>query len=189
VDGRYATVAEVRLALRAPSNAASTSWGDGSTFDTPISRLIHSAEAWIDAHCEQKFDVAASVPSARNFRVGGGNIVLTDPAATPEAEVSFSGNIFSGWSWLSDQTGLDGVARHIDLIRTVKYGTEVTISARWGWPTVPAGIKTATIDLATHWFSMEENISRSQNFNGVYQPSVPYRLRPLLTQFRAPAIA
>ena len=105
------------------------------------------------------------------------------------ATVTLDEQTLTAWEWVSDETSRGGVCRHISLDHPPKYGVEVKVSTRWGWPEVPAGIKTATIDLAAHWFSMEENISRAQSQSSLYQPSVPYRLRPILTQFRAPALA
>ena len=194
MDGRYATVAEVRLALRAPANASATSWAAGD-FDPVLSRHLLAAEEWIDNHCGQRFTAAGDDPTGMALRVAGDDrIILTGPAATNEATVVVAGTTVTGWRWLLDDTYRGGVARHIELpVRAMvsphRTRRPATVTARWGWPAVPSGIKTVAIDLAAHQFMMEEQISNTAGMPSMgYVSPVPRNLRLMLTQYRHPNV-
>ena len=189
VNGRYCTVAEVRQALRAPSDDESLSWDSGS-FNNSLSRNILSAESWIDDYCDQSFDAAAEDASDLVLRIAlDGQTILTGPAASAAATLTISGTELEddSWIWCVDETGRNRIARHIELLRLRNPGP-VTVSARWGWPAIPHGVKTAAINLAAHWFTLESQSGMSARPQMGYIASIPWQIKPQLLRYRSPVI-
>lgn len=153
----YLAVAELKAVL-----------GDtgGTTHEAGYERAIEAASRQIDEFCRRRFWQDAAV-SAREFFPLTPHAVLTDDIATTTGLVveAYAGS--GTWSaMLATQWAVDPVTpfngRPIN--RLVSYdgafatGTrpQVRVTARWGWPAVPAQVKQACQILAVDHFKSKD---------------------------------
>ena len=129
-----------------------------------------AAEAAIDAYCQRTFNVPTSA-TARSF-VPPRNVC--DPLPVPDIANTTGLIIANGGATLAasvyqlevspgqvNQTALDGRSRPYTLVRllsgdwsnsSVDGEATISITARWGWPTVPPEVKVAAKLLTKDFF-------------------------------------
>lgn len=182
--------------------------------DGTIEALVSSASRWIDNYCNRQdhgFWLAptaiASTYTADNFWIvcvdpigdTTGLTVKTDEDGDGVFETTWSASDYQLWPVNAD--GMRPEARPWDEIRAVgsrlfpitykyyvQHANKVQVTARWGWPQVPAAVKTATLMQASRWFKRRESpegIVGNPDFGIV---RVGYRLDPdiqlLLGEYR-----
>jgi len=159
---RYATVDDVKLALRSPAEGG---WQDGGVWDDAISRALSSAEDLVDQACGRSFDAAPQLASDRIFQYNSGRLLLTDdfvgePSAVAALPLGRSpGFSLQTWQWAVRVTPTEGgwPSRHLDVLGSGWLNRHrYKVTARFGWPAVPDAIRQASIQLAMRIFREQD---------------------------------
>lgn len=121
-----------------------------STDDSVIQAAIDAAEETINQHCGRRFNVATGAATARTFKAPSPNsTVLEIHDCTTVSSVTDSGNTIAASGYqLEPLNGIDitGLNVPYSRIRLVGGGVwsylydaaNVTVTAQWGWPALPA---------------------------------------------------
>jgi hypothetical protein len=155
----YATISELK------SYAGITD----ARHDGELAQNLLSAQREIDTFCHRSFDVPTSA-TARVFVVDDEDelILPYDIADTTGLIIVDNGVTLSGSNYQLEPLngiGSNGEARPYYVVR--RLGTSwsspqyedqasVTITARWGWPAVPANVKQSTLVLASRTFKLKD---------------------------------
>lgn len=159
--GRYVTLASVRAALGEQNQDR----------DDLISDAIDEAEAMIDNECGRTFDLAAAAvarvfaPVGRRVEIDDGELLLVDDIGSASGLVVETGR-GTTWSATTDYelwptTALATGRAATALLRP--FGTwpiaadRVRVTARWGWPAVPAPIRGAARLQATRLYRRKDS--------------------------------
>lgn len=152
----YADLATLKLALDIEA--------DDTTEDSLLNKALSAASRSIDTSCGRRFWLDAA-PVARSFRLSGRTVlndaevlVLLDDIGAAPTLVETGSN--GAWTPVTDyETGPDNAlldGRPItSLTRFGPWGTaagRVRVTARWGWPEIPAEIGQATLLQASRLF-------------------------------------
>ncbi len=148
----YATLAQVRDALRLPA--------DDESLDATIERVLDSATAEVNTICRRTFDLDGSA-SARLVVASRPSMLLVDDIGDVG---SIAVETRSGSAWTAVDSGayqaepLNGMRNSepwpvmwlVALGSSWPVGAQasVRVTAKWGWPAVPAPIVEATILMA-----------------------------------------
>lgn len=151
---RYTTLEAVKEGMRAPTNREAATWQEGD-YDNAIDQTIRSAEAWIDSYCNRTFTLAGDALISRSYPQYSVEHVDTDDYIGMATAVGWTrGRVVAVENGVSVYRGVrasPGVgASH--LIRSEGQLQPVTVSARWGWPRVPDGVRWAATMLSIRRF-------------------------------------
>ncbi len=147
---RYTTLAELRQALRAPTNSGASSWREGGEWDETLIRQGTAVEASIDGLCGRRFDVAATEPVTRAYVCQHGAVELITHdfvAGSTTAVTDSGGNVLGRWVELPENIST-GTSIGLDLTTQTSLGGRFSVTARFGFPSIPAQI-TEAVCLAT----------------------------------------
>jgi hypothetical protein len=142
-----------------------------TTDDASLTIALNGAEAAIDRYCSRSFVAAGTVASVRYFEALDVDLVhvtdigsLTDLAVA--TDLDFDGQYATVWTATDYQVDpINAIAdsRPVTAIRARRAGTQsfpvyggeklVKVTARWGWPAVPAEVKQATVLQAARFHS------------------------------------
>lgn len=190
----YVTVAELR------------DWvgiGD-SADDSLLSQACDTASAWIDEYCGETFAVP-SAATARLFYCDSWNYVRTDTIANTTGLVvatddNDDGTAETSWTITTDYLLLDpngrtvgeasGPYRAIRAVGSKSFPCSsngrplVSVTARWGWPAVPAPVKQAAYVLAAEQWKQKDapfGVAAFGDFG-----ALRVRANPVVAQLLAP---
>lgn len=166
ITNGYATLADVKSALRIYD----------SNDDSTLERVIESASRRIDQHCNRRFFVD-TVASARRYAVKTPMFVQLDDIATTTdllVEIDTTGN--GSWKALTEWQDFQleplnalSQGQPVNTIRAIQTATFPTsapsfwptpfamtalmrVTAKWGWPSVPATVTEACILMSLRQF-------------------------------------
>ncbi len=179
---------------------------DDTTRDDLVDEALASAEEAIHTHCGRTFSLDGAA-SARTFplyrrvvrTIDGQKLMLNADIGSSTGLIVEYG---SGSSWTDVTTSveldpLDALTRGrgadalllVGRTWPVGGGSRARVTARWGWPTVPAMIITVTRILATRFFKRKdspEGIIGSADWGVVRIPKVDPDMQALLFDYVAP---
>jgi hypothetical protein len=164
--------------------------------DQFLDSVVRSATAEIDQWCGRTFNRTEDA-SARKFRPDRvGNLIYVDDFWTLDELTVVDSD--TTWTVDDDLTvlPLNGVVNGVDgypytqlaAYDGPRFSTTLTVTAKWGWPAVPAPVKQACFILAAELFKLKDSPGGVAGFNefGVVRlreiPQVhrllePYRIR------------
>ena len=176
-SGSYATIAQLKLALRTPTSPSARSWDDGE-FDNQLTRVLDTASKLIDDCCGWSFLAPApamiaekrTVERSRHWR---GECIFTDPISSETDVIVTADGVEideDDWYWQHPGSATDAW-RHISFYRPMR--GPITVEAVWGWPQgPPQAIVDACLLWASHIFKLESNPLGAEVFDvGVIQMS------------------
>jgi len=185
----YATVPELKARFQI----------DDSLDDVRLEEALASATREIDAWCGRTFANTGS-PTPRLYRPITGRLALVDDFSTTDGlvvETSTDGTAWTPWSAADYQLEpLGGVVEgmtgwpywRVAAIgsRTLPTGPRATlrVTARWGWPEVPAPVKDACLIMAGESFKLADAPFGIAGY-GEYGP-VRVRMNSIAAQKLAP---
>ncbi len=169
-----------------------------TTDDASLTIALNGAEAAIDRYCSRSFVAAGTVASVRYFQAIDANLVhvtdignLTDLVVA--TDLDFDGQYATVWAATDYQVDpINAIAdsRPVTAIRARRgggetfpvYGEEklVKVTARWGWPAIPAEVKQAA---APPWVMSAPLRSTSSSASSI--ASNPCRVSGVCRAFRA----
>lgn len=139
--------------------------------DDRLTAALAAASREIEAHCGRQFNDAGAT-SARRYMPAPGCLALVDDFHTDAetVEVSTDGLTWSPWTAETDYvlTPLDGVVEgqpgwpywriiaHRGRRFTCDSRPTLRVTARWGWPAVPAPVAEACLLIASESFKMAD---------------------------------
>ena len=192
----YTTAARVKLVLRAAEGAKS--WADGD-FDDIIGSLLAEADTRINALCPDWAPFTAGVTEPREFVADAASraldVLTTAPYTAAPTNVTVDGtDVGFAWKpWIApvggSGRGLEAVTPHRSGDRsagTWREGVTYTVTASWGWASVPDGVTLAATRIAAKGFEALRNPVGIVQIPGVamyeprYDPQVNAWLRPWL---------
>ena len=191
ISNGYATLAQIKAALRIPSGDA--------VDDALLEMAVESASRLIDGYCGRTFIAAGT--ATRYFHTHDPYVVQIDDARTITAvQTSSSEDGIYDVSWdLTAHTGdvqaeplndyLGGIVwpytrlRAIgDYVFPVDPETTVKVTASWGWPNIPTVISQATVIQAARIFKRLESPLGVAGFGDLGVMRVSRGLDPDVTQ-------
>jgi hypothetical protein len=139
-----------------------------SNLDALIATVLPAASRWIDGRCHRPSGFGISAATARYYDVGNDGLIWTDDIADPSTvaiATDTAGNGTFSTAWTSTDYQLLPLnapagwpeARPYWQIHPINNGLAfprftssqrtglVRVTAKWGWPEVPAAVKLATI--------------------------------------------
>lgn len=134
-----------------------------------LDAAINAAEAAVEDYCGRVF-TTTSVASARVFVPRGGHVFTDDISSTSGLIVADTGTTYAGSTYQLEP--LNGIGRNgrpwpYEAIRLVNGAffvfpiyvgqATVTITAKWGWPSVPEPVIDAVRILAGDLYRMKDN--------------------------------
>jgi hypothetical protein len=148
----YATLQDVKAELRLAESDVDD--------DARLERCLAAASDMIDGRCGRRFELDAT-PSPRRYPAGAFVPVddIGDPAVTAAVDVDADGVFELAVSDLVvEPANATAKGRPITRVsrRTQAFDGEVQVTARWGWPAVPAAIRQATILQAVRLFKRSD---------------------------------
>jgi hypothetical protein len=191
----YATLAQLKDALKISDTAS----------DDALNRVLVSASRQIEQHTGRKFwlDDSATVrtyrPARRVVSTGDGQLVLVDDIGDTTGLVVETGSTGS-WTAVTDyETDPDNaLARGEPVTGLLRlawwfggYGLRLRVTARWGWPTVPAEVTEATIIQAARLYRRKdspEGVLGSAEWGAVHVSRIDPDVQALLKDLRSPGI-
>ena len=161
----YATLAQIKSALRIPSNDA--------TDDALLEMAVESASRLIDAYCGRNFIAGGTAPTVRYFNTEHPYVVQIDDArsiTSVQTSTGLDGVYDTTWTIGTGGSGdaqpepindyLGGIVWPFTRIRaigdyTFPTGAENTIkvTAVYGWPNIPVTVTQATILQSSRLFA------------------------------------
>jgi len=156
IAARYTDEDAVKLALRAPSEAAAQSWTDG-TYDELIGQVILEAEVTVDDICSSWAPFSGGTKEEeRTFTADGSavyGILSTDPyVAVPDSVERSGGQAVTAFSaYIAPKVGHSGRSLEGLWVEGNKY----TMEAEWGHSEVPPGVHLAATRIAAKSFIAE----------------------------------
>lgn len=123
-----------------------------TTSDTALQKRITRASRAIDDRTGRRFYLDAEA-SARTFDGLGGGLVVDDIGSLTDLAVTLSGEAITDYETFPRNAIAKG--RAIEWLSDARFinGTKLIVTARWGWPDVPEGVREATFLLANRrWF-------------------------------------
>ncbi len=162
IGDSYATLADLQKRL-------------GRVDDGTFTPLLSAASRAVEAFTGRQFN-RTEVASARRFRASDWHRVAVDDFHT----ITDLAVTVDGVAWLTasvDPRPWNGVVNgqigwpFFDLIAIDRHWPHarhatITVTARWGWPTVPEGVKQATLDVAVAMASASTGTVRSESVAG-----------------------
>jgi hypothetical protein len=191
----YATLQQLKDALKISDTES----------DAALNRVLVSASRQIDAHTGRKFwlDDTASArtyrPSRRVLATGEGQLVLVDDIGDSTGLVVETGTTGS-WTAVTDyETDPDNALARGEpvtgLLRLAWWfggpSLRLQVTARWGWPAVPAEVTEATIIQAARLYRRKdspEGILGSAEWGTIHVSRIDPDVQALLKDLRSPGI-
>lgn len=196
----YCTLADVRswLGIYDPAD------------DPELTLALAAAEESVGIWCGYDFDLAAQ-PSTRIFAPASrylldlsaagytiGNTAGLGIAVDDDDDGTYE-LVWTAADWQTEPlnaTGPGGVTWPVTHLRAVgdhrfpvggSGRARVQVTARWGWPAVPASVKTATMMLAASWHQRRATVTGRSGFDGYFSAAIrdDPTIQDLLAPYRA----
>lgn len=173
--------------------------------DDLITTAITAASRTIDERCGRRFyldDAASSrtyIPGGRFYfdRASGRSVLLVDDIATLVGLVVETGSATTAWTVVAGvETGTDNalvIGRSITQIRFPYNWAPILwpwesfrVTAKWGWPTVPAGVAQAATLLASRLYRRKDSpqgILASPDWGGLHVSRVDPDVEALIAPY------
>ena len=190
---RYTDAATVKQALRAPQNAQARTWADRE-LDPLIEASIGAAEELIDSTCGRSFDPAPEEPEARDYWATHPRLLVVDDATGDNTTVAVNGVEVVWWRWETPPWETRP-ARRLVAVPPHRWPLAsegpVTVTARWGWPAVPASVRTAATLMASRYFRRLDTPLGLVDVGDMaaYVPRLDPDVKTLLAPFCGPGLA
>lgn len=179
----YCSVEELKSRLGIPAS--------DNTDDFELKLAVESASRWVDGYCRRTFyriSEARTFSTADLYLLGVDDFVSittvkTDPAGDGLFETTWDASDFQ----LLPVAGSAPEIRPYNQLRAIAsltfptgYGyprdDRIEVTAVWGWPSIPAAVKMATLIVAAEFFKLKDTFAGSAGF-GEFGP-VPVRRSP-----------
>jgi hypothetical protein len=196
--GVYVDLAKLKASLKEQS----------SDRDDLLNDVIAAAEAGVDDHCGRTFTVAPTAaprvlsPYGRVAVDAAGEHLLVPDIGSLAGLVVETGTTVAGWTPLTgvEAEPLDALDRGRAVTSLLRPGgpswptgaTRIRVTARWGWPAVPAAVRhAATLQAHRLWKRRDspEGVLGSAEWGAVRVARVDPDVEALLAPFRRPGIA
>ena len=205
-EPRYTTLADVRLAARIPTGGQAREWRAGAPADVQLKATIVAAERAVDVFCGRRFDPPPPDASPRDFpvRTWVDTSAYADgaPVSVPtDGYVYEPGSTSAAWlpggsgaelavaqqDWAPSQLGDDSEPSYGVLSRVFASAGTLRLTARWGWPAVPAQVREASKLLAVRLLHRETSPLgvTVTDAGGVYVARTDHDVRMLLQPWAA----
>lgn len=213
MSNEYADLALLKLALALP--------GSDATRDDLLNAALSAASRSIDDHCGRRFYLDGAVsarlfsPGSRiagsahlaspeffsSWQYGRGPIFLVDDIGSVTGLTVEYGSAANGWTALAPDDYLpeNAVARGeaitglvYDLGFPLGSGDRLRVTAKWGWPAVPAQVVQATLILAARLFRRKdtpEGVLGSAEWGTVRLSRTDPDVAELISRFVLPGFA
>lgn len=160
--------------------------------DAVLLSAIDAAETAIEDYCGERVFTADLAATARVFVPRGGHVFVDDISSTTGLVVADTGQTYS--TYQLEPVNALAKGRPLTAVRLLggcfaqAYCEEasVTVTARWGWPSVPTPVKNATEILAADLFNMRDNQFGVAGFGdmGVMRIRENAQVKNLLVNYR-----
>ncbi len=179
----YATAADYRAAVRKTSTAD----------DAQITLDLEMASRWWDRKLRRRAGFSQDdAPVERTYyvhrgRAGGGSntLYVDDISTTTGLSIEVAGETLAATDyvlWPLDAALAPEPEPYDRIVRVSGYwplDEPILVTARYGWPAVPAGIKAATIEWAAIWRGESIRATATVNALDEVQATSPYHLSQL----------
>ena len=179
---RYASMAQIRLALRVPTDDGASSWMD-DTWTDALRLAAESSEDMIDEHCDRRFD---ETTEARTFVVDH-PVYLDVGDWTAITSVVADGDTLDTEDWRAAVGPVrfrpaNGLVRRGGVWPN---GKDVVVTGSWGWADVPNPVCQATVMMAARLFKRLDSPLgvMSLSGEGLYVPKIDQDVMKLLEPF------
>ena len=160
----YVSLSELKAALRINDNE------DNTLLETAIT----SASAWVDGWCNRSFEAAGTAVTYRDYIPTGtfetlfidDAVEITEIRVDDDLDGSFADTLTSvDWQAEPVNSTTGGLSLPYTRIKPFEDGywptwrgqATVRVYARYGWPAVPAAVKTATLLQASRLFTRNDS--------------------------------
>ena len=164
ITNGYATLAQIKALLRINV--------DDTTDDDALERAITTASRRIDARCARRFYADANASARTYTAVNGWRVDIDDVSTTTglvvKTDDDADGIFETTWASVDYQLEpLNALAKGEPVRRIIAIGSTwptwaapvpVQVTAKWGWPAVPAEITDACLLLAGRLFKRQDSL-------------------------------
>jgi hypothetical protein len=197
LNDSYATLADFKQYYDDKAMAVA-----GTKYDTLITQVLASSSRMIDKYCDRQFNAAAT-ESARYFKADNSdywNLAVDDFVPSSGFQLATDNTGMGSFSTIWATTDYEflplnqlnpdtGEPWPVEEIHAVggnlfpltpyrRYGN-VKVTALWGWPAVPQGVKQATLILTAQYFKMKDAPMGVLGFSG-FQSMIRVKDNPLV---------
>ncbi|MYA16175.1 MAG: hypothetical protein F4Z28_05095 [Gammaproteobacteria bacterium] len=161
-EPRFTDVAKFLRANRLPADR--TEWEEDGVLWSDVLDSIESAETHLVTILGDELEVAAADASARNLRASHGGLLHTPPMAAEPTEVralagrtDTTGSLLENDDWRVSRPARGSLPACHLLGDVIARGAWYRVTARWGWPSVPATIRRVALQLSIGFYKDERD--------------------------------